>query len=156
MAAAVDSFRIMAADIIKKTETMRDALAMLGLLCVGKVAIDTSCAIGSALRVFLLSKLRCLKNFKERYGQWAIVTGATDGIGKEYAKELARLGVNIILISRNIDKLTQVAQEIEAEFHVDTQVVQVDFSAGRSIFEKIAESIQGKEIGILGEFTTVF
>ena len=38
----------------------------------------------------------------------------------------------------------------EAEFNVETVVVQVDFSAGRSIFEKISESIRGKEIGILG------
>ncbi len=38
----------------------------------------------------------------------------------------------------------------EAEFHVETQVVQVDFSGGRSIFDKIAEAIRGKEIGMLG------
>ena len=42
-------------------------------------------------------------------------------------------------------------QPTEAEFNVETQVVQVDFSAGRSIFDKISEAIQGKEIGILGE-----
>ena len=38
----------------------------------------------------------------------------------------------------------------EMEFNVETMVIQVDFSAGRSIFEKISESIRGKEIGILG------
>lgn len=147
--AASDSFRLLAGELIKKTEKLRDILAVIGLVYAGKVAFDTSSALLSTLQVFLLSKLRNLSSFKEKYGPWAIVTGATDGIGKEYARELARLGMNIILMSRSMDKLTRVAQEIEAEFHVETQVVQVDFSAGRGIFEHIAEAIRGKEIGIL-------
>lgn len=147
--AASDSFRFLAGAVIKKTERIRDMLAVVGLVCVGKVAVDTSVAFLNALRIFFLSKVRNLTNFKEKYGPWAIVTGATDGIGKEYARELARLGLNIILMSRSIDKLTKVAQEIEAEFHVETLVVQVDFSDGRGIFAKIAESIRGKEIGML-------
>lgn len=40
------------------------------------------------------------------------MTGSTDGIGKEYAKQLAQRGVNIILIARNLIKLMQVAREI--------------------------------------------
>ena len=112
MAVASDSFRFLAGELIKKTERLRDMLAVVGLFVMGKVAVDTSVAFLSAVRIFLLSKLRSLSNFKERYGPWAIVTGATDGIGKEYARELARLGVNIILMSRSIEKLTKVAQEI--------------------------------------------
>jgi 17beta-estradiol 17-dehydrogenase / very-long-chain 3-oxoacyl-CoA reductase len=46
----------------------------------------------------------------ERYGPkgkvWAVVTGATDGIGKEIALELGARGFNIVLIARNIEKLT--------------------------------------------------
>lgn len=41
-----------------------------------------------------------------------MVTGSTDGIGKSYALELARLGINIVLISRSDDKLKAVAEEI--------------------------------------------
>lgn len=112
MAVASDSFRLLASELIRKTERIRDILAVVGLVFLGKVAVDTSLAFASAFQIFLLSKLRSLSNFKERYGPWAIVTGATDGIGKEYARELARLGVNIILMSRSIEKLTKVAQEI--------------------------------------------
>ena len=116
--AASDSFRLLAGEVIKKTERIRDILAVVGLICVGKVAVDTSMAFLNALRIFFLSKLRSLTNFKEKYGPWAIITGATDGIGKEYARELARLGLNIILMSRSIDKLTKVAQEIgESSIH---------------------------------------
>ena len=112
MAVASDSFRLLAGEVIKKTERVRDMLAIVGLVVLGKVAVNTSIAFISAFRIFLLSKLRSLSNFKGNYGPWAIVTGATDGIGKEYARELARLGVNIILMSRSLDKLTKVAQEI--------------------------------------------
>lgn len=112
MAVASDSFRLLAGELIKKTERIRDMLAIVGLVFLGKITVDTSIAFLGSFHVFLLSKFRSLSNFKERFGPWAIVTGATDGIGKEYARELARLGINIILMSRSIDKLTRVAQEI--------------------------------------------
>lgn len=49
---------------------------------------------------------------KERFGDWAAVTGASDGIGKEYAKELARQNINVVLIARTEEKLQAVAKEI--------------------------------------------
>ena len=50
-----------------------------------------------------------------RYGEdsWAVVTGSTDGIGKAAAQHLAKLGFNIVLISRTKAKLEAVAKEIE-------------------------------------------
>lgn len=50
----------------------------------------------------------------ERYGQdsWAVITGATDGIGKAAALHLARQGFNIVLISRSIEKLNATALEV--------------------------------------------
>ncbi|KOB71111.1 Steroid dehydrogenase, partial [Operophtera brumata] len=47
-----------------------------------------------------------------KFGPWAVVTGGTDGIGKQYAMELARRGINVAIISRNPDKLRAVAAEI--------------------------------------------
>ncbi|XP_037930325.1 hydroxysteroid dehydrogenase-like protein 1, partial [Teleopsis dalmanni] len=46
-----------------------------------------------------------LKSLTERFGKWAVVTGSTDGIGKYYARELARKGFNVVLISRTESKL---------------------------------------------------
>ena len=43
------------------------------------------------------------------YGKWAIVTGSTSGIGKEFAEEFARLGMSIMLISRTESKLKEQA-----------------------------------------------
>ncbi|KAF2359292.1 Short-chain dehydrogenase/reductase SDR [Trinorchestia longiramus] len=53
------------------------------------------------------------KNFCKRYGgKWAVVTGCTDGIGKAYCHELAKDGLNVVLISRSLEKLQKVAEEI--------------------------------------------
>lgn len=43
---------------------------------------------------------------------FTVITGSTDGIGKEYAREFASKGINIVLISRSQSKLVQVANEI--------------------------------------------
>jgi 17beta-estradiol 17-dehydrogenase / very-long-chain 3-oxoacyl-CoA reductase len=63
-----------------------------------------------------------------KYGSWAVVTGASDGIGKAYSFELAKRGLNVVLISRTESKLQAVASEINAKYpKVETKVVPVDF-----------------------------
>lgn len=78
-----------------------------------------------------------------------MITGSTDGIGKEYARQLAKTGMNIVLISRTLEKLQKVEQEIRKEFGVDTHIIRADFLQGRAIYEGIAEGLKGKDIGIL-------
>ena len=51
------------------------------------------------------------KNLK-KFGSWAVVTGATDGIGKAFAFELASKGLNLVLVSRTKSKLDEAAKEI--------------------------------------------
>lgn len=69
--------------------------------------------------------------FKPESNSWAIVTGSTDGIGLEYAKKLAQNGFNLLLISRNMDKLQKVRQEILNEFPncPSVDVIAFDFSS---------------------------
>ncbi|KAI9559621.1 hypothetical protein GHT06_013626 [Daphnia sinensis] len=89
-------------------------------------------------------------NIKPRkLGKWAVITGATDGIGRAYAEELASNGLNIVLISRSRDKLQAVASAIECRYHVETRIIDVDFTQGAEIYERIAKDISGLEIGIL-------
>ena len=49
----------------------------------------------------------------DKLGSWAVVTGGTDGIGAEYARQLALLGQNIIIIGRNAEKLAKMKTEIQ-------------------------------------------
>lgn len=78
-----------------------------------------------------------------RAGDWAIVTGSTDGIGKAYAHELAKDGLNIVLISRNPEKLELVAGEIESTYRVKTKTIACDFTQP-DIYEML-----GRELGSL-------
>ncbi|EAT38468.1 AAEL009634-PB [Aedes aegypti] len=82
-------------------------------------------------------------------GSWALVTGATDGIGKAYAKALAKRGLNIVLVSRTQSKLENVAKEIEAESTIKTKTIAVDFTSGPEIYETISKQTAGMEIGVL-------
>jgi len=52
----------------------------------------------------------------KEYGKWAIVTGSTSGIGKEFADYLAKEGMSILLISRNPDKLREQEKELKNKY----------------------------------------
>jgi len=77
-----------------------------------------------------------------------VVTGATDGIGKAYCEHLAKEGINILLISRTLEKLQNVAKELEDKFKVKTDVFAADFTK-TDIYEKITEHVKNMDIGIL-------
>ncbi|KAJ0056505.1 hypothetical protein NL108_008352, partial [Boleophthalmus pectinirostris] len=76
------------------------------------------------------------------------VTGATDGIGKAYAEELARRGFSIVLISRSQDKLDDVAKAVESKYGVQTKTIAADFSSV-DIYSNIEDGLRGLEIGVL-------
>ncbi|KAH8420372.1 hypothetical protein KR009_009685 [Drosophila setifemur] len=84
-----------------------------------------------------------------KMGEWAVVTGSTDGIGKAYAKELARRGLKLVLISRSLDKLNAVAKEIGDKYGVEVRVIDVDFTGGAEIYEKIRQKTNGLDVGVL-------
>ncbi|EDW90215.1 inactive hydroxysteroid dehydrogenase-like protein 1 [Drosophila yakuba] len=87
---------------------------------------------------------------KERFGDWAAVTGASDGIGKEYAKELARQNINVVLIARSEEKLQAVAKEIaESGAGVQTKIVIADFTKGSEVYEHIEKETANLPISIL-------
>lgn len=83
------------------------------------------------------------------------MTGASDGIGKQYALQLAQAGYNIILVSRSTSKLAAVAGEIESESSkkgssVQTKTFSMDFTANDDAdYEKLKRLIQNLDISIL-------
>ncbi|XP_014785806.1 very-long-chain 3-oxoacyl-CoA reductase-B [Octopus bimaculoides] len=89
--------------------------------------------------------LRRLKSI----GNWAVVTGSTDGIGKAYAEELASKGLNIVLISRSPEKLAAVAKEIETTYKVETKTITMDFSDRRLNYGEIKSVLKDMKISTL-------
>ncbi|XP_072934372.1 very-long-chain 3-oxoacyl-CoA reductase [Epargyreus clarus] len=103
--------------------------------------------IVNAVYKFFIAPAIIKVDFKSKR-KWALVTGCTDGIGKQYARELAARGCDIVLVSRSLDKLKTTATEIEQEFKVNTKIVQADF-CDENIYDGIAKSIEDLEIGTL-------
>lgn len=84
-------------------------------------------------------------------GTWAVVTGASDGIGKEYALQLAAKGFNIVLVSRTKHKLETLAGEIQSKFaSVETKTLAMDFSASREAdFVVLKSLVSDLDVSIL-------
>ena len=71
-------------------------------------------------------------------GNWAIITGASSGIGKALALEFARGGFHVLLTGRSNEALAQVARECTSQFHVSTEVIPADLSLPESTDELVA------------------
>ncbi|XP_065164027.1 inactive hydroxysteroid dehydrogenase-like protein 1 [Atheta coriaria] len=127
------------------------ALAFLGAWCLFCFLKDTLVVLLQTVRGHLAPYL--LAGYEEstvkRFGEWALVTGCTDGIGKEYARQLASRGHSIILVSRTESKLQSIAQELEQAYSVKTKMIQVDFSEGRTAIEKVRKEVGNIPVSVL-------
>src|SRR5712692_9942402 len=65
---------------------------------------------------------------KKRFGPWALVTGASSGIGKEFARQIAASGINIVLVARRENLLNEVGVEFSKRYDVEHRVVVLDVS----------------------------
>jgi short-subunit dehydrogenase len=88
-------------------------------------------------------------NFTLKYGEWAVVTGSTHGIGKAFAQELASRRMNILIISLDADDCQRMSSFLEKTFNVRAEIIPVDFNDGPAAFDKIRPHLDGKEIGVL-------
>ncbi|KAI8369888.1 hypothetical protein EDC96DRAFT_552576 [Choanephora cucurbitarum] len=91
-----------------------------------------------------------LQKFGAGKGSWAVVTGATDGIGKEFALQLAKKKFNVFLISRTASKLDALANDISGQYGVETKTFAMDFTKGDAEdFKKVGQILDTIRVGAL-------
>ena len=79
---------------------------------------------------------------------WALVTGATAGIGESFTRLLAENGYNIVLVARDLPRLQERAHSLEAKFAISTKVIQADLSTNEGC-ESIEKFIAANQIDVL-------
>ncbi|KAJ3373041.1 hypothetical protein HDU91_001196 [Kappamyces sp. JEL0680] len=115
-------------------------------------AFGAVCLLGFGLRFVLrLLSLASIRGypFKPAKAGWAVITGASDGIGREFALQLAKKGFNTFLLARSVDKLDGVKDECEG-LGVDCIAYPFDFSSPSPVaWKKLGRELDALEIGVL-------
>ncbi|XP_037462808.1 very-long-chain 3-oxoacyl-CoA reductase 1-like isoform X2 [Triticum dicoccoides] len=133
---------------LRQQEPWFVSLGILGALYVAVVAYRLFHISGLALC------LRQPKDLRRRYGAWAVVTGPTSGIGRSMALELARRGLNLVLVGRDPAMLQDISATVSRTHGVLAKTVQFDFSLvstprGDEAMRRLREAVAGLDVGFL-------
>jgi uncharacterized protein len=82
------------------------------------------------------------------YGPWALVTGASAGIGREYARQAAASGINVVLVARREEQLRELAAEVTARYGVQARVMPLDLRR-EGILDRVREATDALDIGLV-------
>ena len=85
---------------------------------------------------------------KERFGPWALVTGASSGIGKEFARQIAASGINVVLVARRDALLAELGRAISQEFGVQYRALAMDLSQ-EGFIAGLADATHDIDIGLV-------
>lgn len=86
--------------------------------------------------------------FAQRYGPWAVVTGASDGIGLAIARDLAAVGFSLVLVARRQTVLDHIAAELKAEHPIETRVIAADLGTDAGV-AAVEEGTAALDVGLL-------
>lgn len=86
--------------------------------------------------------------FAQQYGPWAVVTGASDGIGRAFAQELARRGVHVILVARRQERLELLAEELTQAHGVQCQMLFANLSHAQGV-QQVLDASAGRDVGMV-------
>jgi short-subunit dehydrogenase len=85
---------------------------------------------------------------KGQFGPWALVTGASSGIGKEFARQIAASGINVVLVARRDALLAELGRAISQEFDVQHRALAMDLSQ-EGFIAGLADATHDIDIGLV-------
>jgi hypothetical protein len=86
-------------------------------------------------------------SFLNKYGEWAVVTGASDGIGRSIALELAKKGLNLVIVARRESLLMKLEDEIKSMTRVQVKTLALDLTQ-EGATPQLMQEIQGLNVGL--------
>ena len=89
-----------------------------------------------------------MNTFQQKFGPWALVTGASSGIGAEFCRQLAPKGINLVMVARRKERMEQLVGELRNKHDVQTKVIQADLSKN-DFMQTLLPEISSLEIGLL-------
>jgi 17beta-estradiol 17-dehydrogenase / very-long-chain 3-oxoacyl-CoA reductase len=131
----------------EKLGPWKSFLCSVGVFYVAKVAVTFTWKAVNVVRGYFFSRLRPLDI--GRFGGWAVITGAADGIGKAYSRKLASCGYNVVLVDRCHGNLQSTAEGIVQEFGVEARTAQIEFGPNVSVYDKLERHLSDIDIGVL-------
>lgn len=84
----------------------------------------------------------------ERYGPWAVIAGGSEGIGACIAADLARAGVNLVLIARKVAPLEAVAEDLRGRLGVEVRTLALDLT-DEAMLERVCDATDDIDVGLL-------
>ena len=83
---------------------------------------------------------------REELGRWAVIAGASEGLGAAFARALAARGHDLVLIARRAGPLEELAQQLRSAHRVEVVTAAVDLAGG---VDPVASLVEGREVGVL-------
>lgn len=85
---------------------------------------------------------------KTQFGPWALITGASSGIGKEFARQIASSGINVVLVARREALLREAGAEFTRKYGVEHRIVVEDLSE-ESFMDRLVTATNDLDIGLI-------
>ena len=87
-------------------------------------------------------------NLREKYGEWGVILGATEGVGKAFCEKIAAGGMNVVMVGRREQMLGELGEQLKADYGVEYKVVKADFSQPDAA-ETVFAATEGLDMGFM-------